>query len=114
MTPILISGNPAEVRKQFEKLSLPEDMVIDVTVKPSSIENALTWTDIEKAFDENWEETFQQMRDENAERRAVSDHAALMRRYDEEFADVPRVDGILQVPISEPTTVERIKELSEN
>ena len=82
MTTIQLTGKPAEVREQFAELTLPEDALICLTVDELTPE--------------------MQVKQENAE---------MMRKYDEEFAHYPRVNGIIQVPSSISLTPDEVKEM---
>ncbi len=82
MTPIQLSGKPAEVLKQFESLSLPEDAEICLTVAEMTPE--------------------MKAKQENAERK---------RRYDEEFAEYRDSDGIIRMPSTDTLTPEQVNEL---
>jgi len=81
MTPIQLSGKPAEVRKQFESLSLPEDAEICLTVAEMT-----------------------------PEMKAKQENAEMMRRMEEKYADFPRVNGRLEIALPELTTLEQVQE----
>ncbi|GEM_PF-5124008 len=81
MTPIQLSGKPAEVLKQFESLSLPEDAEICLTVAEMT-----------------------------PEMKAKQENAEMMRRMEEKYADFPRVNGRLEIALPELTTLEQVQE----
>ena len=85
MAIIQLCGTFAEIKKKIDTLNFSEDKEFTLTLI-----------------------------EESPKIDGYKERAAMMHRYDEEFANVPRVYGILQVPIAEPMTVDRIKELSED
>ena len=85
---IQLSGNISDVKRQIEEYVIPADMQLQVTI--------IKKNEISHQEDEN---------------------AAMFRHYEAEFADAPRVNGIIVLPYTQgddPLTMERIKELSED
>ena len=82
MTTIQLTGKPAEVRRQFAELTLPEDAQICLTV------DELT-----------------------PQKKAQLENAEMMRKYDEEFAQYRGDDGVVRIPNSEAATLEQVREL---
>lgn len=81
MTPIQLVGKPAEVRKQFDDLALPEDKNICLTVA---------------------EET----REQEGQRK----HDEWMREMEAKYANHPRHNGVLLFSMPGPSTPDEVAE----